>query len=265
MRNLFARLLARNRGFLLACALVLGWFEFLMCALVAELDLENVLTQLLAFVPPVMRGAIEQVMLGGSVQGVLAFGWDHPIAHALLAAIAIALGARAVAGEIESGVLELVLAQPLRRSAYLGTHFAFALAALAFVLAAGGLGTTIGQRLFAVHAFGAGRLLPLLLDLFLLQAAIFAVTLLASVWGREAGRVAVIGVLLAVVSYFINVIATFWPKAAFLEPWSLYGYYDPRSILVRGQVNATALVVLAAVTVGATSLSFWHFRRRDLP
>jgi hypothetical protein len=32
MRNLFARLLARNRGFLLACALVLGWFEFLMCA-----------------------------------------------------------------------------------------------------------------------------------------------------------------------------------------------------------------------------------------
>ena len=265
MRNLFLRLLARNRGFVLACAWVLGLFQFLMCALVSELDLENVLAQVLAFVPPVMQGALEQVLLGGSAHGVLAFGWDHPIAHALLAAVAIALAARAVAGEIESGVLELVLAQPLRRAGYLATQVAFALAALTFVVAAGGLGTVLGQRVFDVPAFGAGRLLPLLLDLLLLQTSLYALTLLASAWGREAGRVAVIGVLLAVVSYFISVIAGFWPRAAFLEPWSLHGWYEPRAILVGGEVGMTAYLVLAAVTAGATSLSFWRFLRRDLP
>jgi hypothetical protein len=115
-----------------------------------------------------------------------------------------------VAGEIESGVLELVLAQPpaaLPTSAPISP----ALAALAFVLAAGGLGTTIGQRLFAVHAFGA-NLLPAA-DLFLLQPRP----------SRSRCRVGVQGLAVAVIGVvrrgvlLINVIATFWP-AAFLEP-----------------------------------------------
>jgi ABC-type transport system involved in multi-copper enzyme maturation permease subunit len=265
MLNLLGRLLARNRVFLLACALVLGWFQFLLCALVAELDLQSALEQILAFAPPIMRGVVEQALLGGSVQGVLAFGWDHPITHALVTAVAIALAARAIAGEVESGVIELVLAQPLGRASYLGAHLVFGLGGMAFVLAAGGLGTTIGQEVFSLHAFASGRLLPLLFNVLLLQTAIFSLTLLVSAWGREAGRVAVIGVLLAVVSYFINVIASFWPRAAFLQPWSLHSYYDPRAILVRGEVPATAFVALAAITVAATSLACWRFQRRDLP
>jgi ABC-type transport system involved in multi-copper enzyme maturation permease subunit len=263
--NLLGRLLARNRVFLLACALVLGWFQFLLCALVAELDLQHALEQILAFAPPVMRGVIEQAMLGGSVQGVLAFGWDHPITHALATAVAIALAARAVAGEVESGVIELVLAQPLARATYLGAHILFALAGLSFVLAAGGLGTAIGQQVFSLHTFGAARLLPLLLNVLLLQTAVFSLTLLVSAWGREAGRVAMSGVLLAVVSYFVNVIASFWPRAAFLAPWSLHNYYDPRAILVQGDVAPRTFLVLAAVTAAATSLAFWRFQRRDLP
>lgn len=265
MLNLLGRLLARNRVFLIACALVLGWFQFLLCALVAELDLQSALEQILAFAPPVMRGVVEQALLGGSVQGVLAFGWDHPITHALLTAVAIALAARAIAGEVEGGVIELVLAQPLGRATYLAAHCCFALASLVFVVAAGGLGTVIGQQVFALHTFGSERLLPLLLNALLLQAAVFSLTLLLSAWGREAGRVAVMGVLLAVISYFLNVIATFWPRAAFLQPWSLHSYYEPRAILVRGEFPAAALSALALVTAAALSLSFWRFHRRDLP
>lgn len=265
MLNLLGRLLARHRIFLLACALVLGWFQFLLCALVSELNLQAALDQILAFAPPVMRGVIEQALLGGSVQGVLAFGWDHPITHALLTAVAIALAARAIAGEVESGAIELVLAQPLGRARYLGAHVLFGLLGLALVLGAGGLGTVIGQRVFALHTFGTGRLAPLLLNLLLLNTALYALTLLASAWGREAGRVAVIGVLLAVVSYFLNVLASFWPRAAFLAPWSLHGYYEPRAILVQGDVRPAAFVVLATFTIAATSLAFWSFQRRDLP
>ena len=265
MRNLLGRLLAHQRTFILACAWVLGWFQFLMCALVAELNLDSVLSQLAALVPPVMRGALEQVMLGGSVQGVLAFAWDHPITHALLAAVAIALAARAIAGEVENGGIELVLAQPLGRGAYLGAHALFALGALVFVIGAGGLGTAIGERVFHIKAFGADRLLRLLLDALLLQLALYGITLLASAWGREAGRVASTGVLVAVVSYFVNVLTTFWPRVRFLEPYSLHAWYDPRAILVSGQNPMKALTVLATVAVASGSLAYWRFARRDLP
>lgn len=265
MLNLLARLIRRNRVFLLACCLVLGLFQFLLVALVVEINLESALEQILTFAPPIMRSVIEQSMLGGSTQGVLAFGWNHPITHAIVAAVAIALASRSVAGEIENGALELVLAQPISRAAYLGSHLIFGMVALMLVAAAGALGTMVGQRVFALNAFGLGRMLQLLLNVVLLQAAIYTATLLVSSWGREAGRVAVIGVLIALVSYFINVIATLWPRASFIEPYSLHSYYDPRAILVRGELATLAVIVLAGFMVGATGLAFWRFATRDLP
>jgi ABC-2 type transport system permease protein len=265
MRNLLGRLFARNRVFLLACSLVLGLFQFLLVALVVEINLESALEQVLTFAPPIVRSVIEQSMLGGSTQGVLAFGWNHPITHAILAAVAVALASRAVAGEVENGAIELVLAQPLSRAAYLGSHLTFGMAALTLVAAAGGLGTMIGQRVFSLNAFGLGRMLQLLANVILLQTAIFTATLLVSAWGREAGRVAVIGVLIALGSYFINVIATLWPKASFVEPYSLHSYYDPRAILVRGELASLAVIVLASFAIVSTAFAFWRFATRDLP
>jgi len=265
MRNLLGRLLARNRGFLVACALVLGWFQFLFCALVAEVDLENALDQLLAFTPPAMRAVVEQSLLSGTTHGVLAFGWDHPITHALVAAVAIALAARAVAGEVEGGVIELLLAQPLPRGSYLAAHVLFGIGAILCVAAAGVLGTAIGVRVFDLQVFGAGRLLGLLLNAVLLQGTFYAVTLLFSAWGREAGRVAMLGVLLVLISYFIDVFATLWPRLAFLAPYSLHTYYDPRAILVRGEFSRLALLVLGLGFLLPTALAYGRFRRRDLP
>jgi ABC-2 type transport system permease protein len=212
-----------------------------------------------------MRSLLEQTMLGGGTLGVLAFGWNHPITLAILAAVAIALASRAVAGEIENGAIELVLAQPVSRAAYLGAHLIFGMAALTLVAAAGAFGTMIGQRVMSLDAFGPGRMVQLLCNAILLQMAIYAATLLVSSWGREAGRVAVIGVLIALVSYFINVIATLWPKASFLEPYSLHTYYDPRAILVRGELATLAVQVLAGVAAGTAAVAFWRFATRDLP
>jgi ABC-type transport system involved in multi-copper enzyme maturation permease subunit len=265
MRNILMRLWLRNRAFLLACAGMLGLFQFLMCALVAELDIENALEQVIAFLPPVMRSVIEQTMLGGSSAGVLAFGWNHPIVLALAAAVAIALAARAVAGEVEGGAIELVLAQPLRRSAFLAAQVVFGVMGIGLLAATGIAGTILGQRVFELVPFGTDRLLRLLLNFALLQTAIFGVTLLASAHGREAGRAAIIGVLVTVASYFLGAFATWWPKLAPLGPYSLHTYYDPRAILVGGELSQLALVVLSACSVLTILLAFQGFGRRDLP
>jgi ABC-2 type transport system permease protein len=265
MRNLLGRLFARNRGFLIASALVIGGFQFILCAIVVTMNLESTLEQIRTFAPPLFRAMIEQTMLGGSAAGVLAFGWNHPITQAVMTAVAITLGARAVAGEIEIGAIELVLAQPLSRTAYLAAHLIFGVSAIALVALAGTLGMMVGQRVLGLEPFGAGRVAALVVNLILLQAALYALTLLVSAWGREAGRVAVIGVLVAVVSYLINVIATFWPKAAFTLPWSLHSYYNPRAILVDGALPAVHVLALAGVAVACFAIAFRRFATRDLP
>jgi ABC-type transport system involved in multi-copper enzyme maturation permease subunit len=265
MLNIARRQLERSWIFLLACALVLGGFEFLLCAMVASVDVEGAFGEMTKFAPPVFRAMIEQTLMGGSPAAVLAFGWNHPVAHALLSAVAITLAARAIAGEVENGAIELVLAQPVSRAQYFGAHVLFGLCALSAVLAAGLLGTAVGQRVFSLNAFGAGRLAELFLNALLLQLAIYGLTLLASAFGREAGRVALFGVLVAVLSYLVNAIAILWSKAAFLKPYSLHGYFEPREILVQGHLAAGSTLVLAAVAAAAIGLALIRLSRRDLP
>ena len=264
MLNLMRRLLERNRGFLLAVAVVLAAFEFLLCAMVSSVDMQGAFTQMTQFAPPIVRAMIEQNLMGGSPAGVLAFGWNHPVAHALLTAVAITLPARAIAGEIENGAIELVMAQPISRARYFGAHVLFGACALSAVLGAGLLGTAIGQQVFSLEAFGS-RLALLFLNALLLQLAIYALTLLASAFGREGGRVALAGVLVAVVSYLVNVVATLWSKAQFAKPYSLHTYFDPRELLVQGHLPSSSFLVLAVVAAAALAAAFVHFERRDLP
>jgi ABC-2 type transport system permease protein len=265
VRNLIGRQLERNRVFLVAAALVLAAFEFIGCAIVASVDIAGAMSQMMQFAPPVLRAMIEQNMPGGSPTAVLAFAWNHPVAHALLTAVAITLPARAIAGETETGVIEILLAQPISRAQYFAAHLNFGVAAIAFVLGAGLLGTAIGQQVYSVQGFGAGRLAALFLNMFLLQLAIYGFTLAVSAYGQEAGRVAIAGVLVAVVSFLVNAIAMLWNKAQFAKPYSLHGYYEPRDILTQGQLPATSIAILSAFAIIAIVVAYRQFARRDLP
>jgi ABC-2 type transport system permease protein len=265
MRNIMRSLLGRNHLLLIASTVVLAGLEFLFCAIVASVDVEGALNQMTAFAPPLVRAMIEQNALSGSTASVLAFGWNHPVAHAMLTAVAITLSARAIAGEVENGAIELLLAQPVSRARYFGAHLLFGACALATVLAGGLFATALGQQVYSLHAFGWHRMAALFLNALLLQLAIYALTLLASAYGREAGRVALIGVLAAVLSYLGNAIAALWTKAEFVKPYSLHGYFDPRQILVNGHLATSSVIVLAAVATIATAAAFVRFARRDLP
>jgi len=265
MGSIIRRQLQRNRVFLAATALVLAGFEFVLCAVVASVDMESALGQISQFAPPVIRAMIEQNMPGGSPSAVLAFGWNHPVAHALLTAVAITLAARAIAGETETGVIELLLAQPVSRAQYFAAHLVFGMASLAVVLGAGMLGTAIGQHVYGIQGFGAARLAALFLNMFLLQLAIYGFTLAASAYGQEAGRVAIAGVLVAVVSFLVNAVAALWSKAQFAKPFALHGYYEPRDILTQGNLPASSVAILGAFAAIAIAMAFRQFARRNIP
>src|SRR6185369_936355 len=100
MRNLLRRQFERHRLLLAGSALVLGGFQFLLAAIVASMDISAASRQLLIFAPPALRAMIEQSMID-SPAGMLAFGWNHPVTHAVLTLVAIMLASRVIAGEVE--------------------------------------------------------------------------------------------------------------------------------------------------------------------
>lgn len=266
MRNLVRRLAARHAPFVLACALLLGAFEWLISAVVASVDVSGALAAVVQSLPPMMQALVEQQLFGGfSEAGLRAFGWGHPIAQAVGAALAIVLATEAVAGASEDGTIELTLAQPLARRAYLGAHVSFALGALAVVALAGVAGTVAGGRVYGLAPFGVVALARLALDYVALQAAVFGLTLLASAFGREGSRVALLGFLCALVSYLVHVIGGMWEAWKPLVPWTLHAYYVPRDLLVDGAGVARPAATLLALALATTLVAWARFRTRDLP
>jgi len=266
MLNLFRRLAARHAVFVIVCALIFAAFEFLICALVSTIDIGAALKELRKSAPPFMQSMLGEEFFGNlTSRGMLAFGWNHPMAVALGAAIAIVLASRAVAGEIEIGAMELVLSQPLSRMKYLGSHVAFALAALSALSLGGAAGTTAGQSFYSLRVFESSALLKLSMNYFLLQCAWFSLTLVFSVFGREGGRVSGAAFLIALLSYIIQVIGKLLPAATFLLPYSLYNYYSPQAILIESKSEASSFSVLFVFSAVCLGFAAWRFQRRNIP
>lgn len=251
--------------FLLFAVLLLGGFEYLMCVIVSTVNVSGALEEIMKSLPPTMRSIASEAFFGGlTVRGILAFGWNHPTAHALGTALAIVLASRAVAGEVESGTIELVLSQPISRMGYVSTQILFALGSLALLSTAGITGTILGEKILGLDAFGTASLLQLAFNFFLLQSAWFAITLMLSVFAREGGWVTTVSFLLALVSYLIRAIGSLWQDAAFLLPYSLHDYYSPQEILLEGILEWKSVLVLSSVFVFGIGMAALRFQRRDL-
>jgi ABC-type transport system involved in multi-copper enzyme maturation permease subunit len=266
MRSLFGILAVRHRGFVVAAAILLGLFQFLICAAVSSVNLGGLFESVTRNLPPFLQALVSSQLLGGfSAHGLVAFGWNHPVSHALGTAPAIVLASGAIAGEIETGAIELVLSQPLSRASYFIGQILFAAASLALVSLTGLLGTVLGQRAFHMEPFGHGPLLALATDYALLMIAAFGITMLFSAWGREGGRVASAGFAIVLLSYFAQAIGRLWTRAAWILPWTLHDSFVPQKILVEHAAAGRQLAVLGSVAIVALGLAWARFRTRDLP
>jgi ABC-2 type transport system permease protein len=199
-----------------------------------------------------------------SLSGSLALGAIHPISLILNSIFAAGFATSAVAGERQRGTLEVLLARPLsRRTVYV----TLLIAVLGFVAVAA-LASIVGAAIGAAVAGVAGELVPGRLPLFwlnevLLFGAIAAVGLAASVSFDRLTPAIGITVGFTVVSYFLEVLGTFWPDAKGLQTYSVFHYFDAKQVL-EGNVATGNLLLLAAVAAVAIGWALVEFPRRDL-
>jgi ABC-2 type transport system permease protein len=199
-----------------------------------------------------------------SLSGSMALGAIHPISLLLNSIFAVGFSTSAVAGERQRGTLEVLLARPLsRRVVYLTLLFAV-LSFVAVAAAASIAGAIIGSAIGGVsNELVAARLPSFWLNAVLLFGAIGAVGLAASVSFDRLTPALGITVGFTIVSYFLEVLCTFWPDARGLQPYSVFHYFNAKQIL-EGQVDGGGFVLLAAVAAVAIAWALAVFPRRDL-
>ncbi|WP_026929719.1 ABC transporter permease subunit [Glycomyces tenuis] len=179
----------------------------------------------------------------------------------LLLIMAISFGSRSAAQE-ESGTLDLILAQPVGRTALIAQRFAALAVQVLVATAVFGVAILIGA---ASGDLGvpAGNILAATAALGLLALAFGALSQLAGAATGKRGVAIAAAAVLAVVAYFANNLAVMSADTERLRYASPFYYVTGGSPLTDGwQVGD--LAVLTAIPLATTVVALACFNRRDL-
>jgi ABC-2 type transport system permease protein len=248
-------------------------------------------------------GKIIKTMIGGDrislfrVTDVLTIGFVHSVVLTILCLWAVGRGAGAIAGEIDRGTMELLLAQPLARFRVILAHFIVDVVTIPLLSLSIWAGQWIAIPLLDVREVPArGQKAGVPIDpavfgpaIWNVAALVFAIsgyTMWLSSRGRFRGRVLGVAILITLLQYLINVIGQLWDVLAPLRPFTVFYYYQPQQIILNhkwsvevnklwsgadwGAANevlfsVNVLLVLFLVGFVGYALAFWKFSQRDLP
>ena len=261
MRTLAARILWEHRVRLPLIALFALTWGSLIVTFYAYADT----TTQTNFGPDQIRAALR--IFGGNWLAIwVGLGAAHPLLLSASCVIACGTAVRSIAGELEGGTLELVLARPVSRARHLAAYAAFTFAALASIAALYGAGAYVAWR--TVHpepgSLSGASLARASLLLALLLFAIAGYSLLCSAWARERGRALGLSIGLTIGLYAWNFLASLIGALAPFARISPWYWFNPAPVIAGSAFPFTDALVLAGVAVVCSALALHRLVRRDL-
>jgi ABC-2 type transport system permease protein len=251
-------------------------------------------------------GRIMKTLMGGEnikldrAMDILSIGYVHPLVQTILCIWAVGRAAGAIAGEIDRGTMELLLAQPLARYRVVLAHLCVDLLTIPLLCLSLWGGTWLGTWLVGPIEIDEASLkrfpIPVQIDaealridpaafgpgLWNVAALLFAVsgyTMWLSACGRFRWRVLGTAVIVTLLQFLVNVVGQLWDTVAPLRPFTVFYYYQPQQIIFgRGWTvdlsvwnggeplwHLPVLAVLFGVGAVGYGMALWTFSRRDLP
>jgi ABC-2 type transport system permease protein len=194
------------------------------------------------------------VFLGGYVYNFL---W--PLVGA---AMAIVLATR-VAADADRGFLDIALATPITRSAYLLGSIVAQVVGVA-ILAAALVGAVLLGDLLIEPDFPAVSVALSTLHALAFGMAVAGPTTLLAVLFLDRGRAAGVAAGVLVLMYLLNVVGALAPEVEGVTIVSAFRYFDLKALISEGTYPIADSVILAGVGVAGWALALFAFRRRDL-
>lgn len=267
--TLLTQLLRRCRGGLIAMTIGLFAFEFIQPVAIDAFGNLDQLISIMDLVPKpflALMNVTPEVVEQVGLPGFLALGFTHPVYHLLVSAVIIWIAARSLAGEMESGQVQVALARPVsRRQFYLARVLAVTLIAF-WVSTVAALGNIVGIAYSKPDGtMDTWHFVPQIGASLLLALTIGGVALLVSSRADRMGQAVGWTAGFLIVSYVIDYFATLWAFLKPIQPFSVFDYYDPPVALAHGTIPGTNALVLGGIAALCTIAGYAIFERRDLP
>lgn len=257
----------RVRGLLAGVGLLVGGFQMLATLLATTFQASNMFGQLAALAPPLVRELFGPAMLAVlSFQGIVCLGFFHPIVIAALLGVSITISTEPAA-EIERRFVDLALARPVGRAAFVTRSIVVLLVSLTALLGSMTLGTWLGLVWFAP----AGAVWPpaslvrsLVVGLGALALCWGGVTLAIATGARRRGGAGTVAGLLAFATFLLDYVARVWAPARRIAWLSPFHYYDPTQLLLGSPLDVARAWTLVGAGLAGFAIAYVVFSRRDV-
>lgn len=264
MLTLLSRSFGRMARSVTALALVLVAFQFALMAAAVSLEEEGNFQRLVAAVPAFVSELIGPAI--GSFAGMTVLAYFEPAILLALCGFAVYV-ATEPAGDVDTGIVDLILARPLprhwviTRSLLLMTGTAVALVAT--------LGVSNYLALWLMAPEGAAWPQPRVIGLMMIHVVAMmwcfgGLTLATASHVERRGSAAGVMALVIVVTYMVHTIEEFSTRFDGIGPYSPFHYFQGTTILLGTVPTARNMTVLFGVGAVGVAAAYVRFAKRDL-
>ena len=231
-----------------------------------------------------MLGQMIQAIIGGEnialdrAGDMMSVAYVHPLVLTILGIWALGRAANAIAGEIDRGTMELLLAQPIRRGQLVLAHLLVDAIVFPCLCATMWVGTYCGTWWMGLQSatnpmqkVDPFRFLTALMCVTMLLFAISGFTIALSSVGRSRARVWGWAITLLLAMFLVNVFGQIWPEVlGWMRPFTIHYHYQPQKLIQTADwylLNDVwfHLAVLLSIGLAGYGFAWFWFSRRDLP
>jgi len=175
----------------------------------------------------------------------------------------VSLGAAGIAGEVEKGTLEIILARPVsRRNVFLGRYLAGVFTLVVFTVFSV-FGIVPLAELYGIDYVIESYITMSILG-FLFGIVVFSIAMLFSAISSERGRVYMATGGILIIMYVLNLIAALKDDLGNLRYLSFFHYFDPAQALTNNSISIAAVLVFVVISITSAIAGAFLFSRRDI-
>jgi ABC-type transport system involved in multi-copper enzyme maturation permease subunit len=262
--TLIQRTVARVTLLTLVLVGLLAAFDAALVAIAASLHEGGGFERLAGLAPTFIQQGLGGALT--SFAGMAAFGFFEPLIVMLVVQFAVFV-ATEPAGDVESGLVDLVLARPIpRRLLVTRSLLVMTGAAIALPLI---MGLSLWVSLWFLAPPTASWPQPRVLGLLMVNLAAVAwcfgaAGLAAAAFSRRRGSAIALVSVGAVWLYLMEVVGEAWPRMSWAAWVSPFHRFHGAGILAGQTQPARDLTILLGAGLLGVVLAYWRFNRRDL-
>jgi len=256
-----------HRSFLLFSMFFVSSFQFLTLKLVTTIDYSSPIMYLMNQLPENVQAMFgEDFVSMLTVEGAAALALNHPLVLVILSLGAIIIPSRHIAGEVETGTLELVLSFPVKRIRLLLNLFVSAVVFLFLIIFCALCSSLLSINIFHQLTFVLfTNMLKIATNLWLLFVFIMSLTLVLSSFEKEGSKVGIRVAGITPVFYLLHYLSSLWDAIQFTKPFNIFTYYQPQDLMTGQRSFLLHFMVLASLIVLCLLISMYQFNHRDIP